>query len=444
MRKILRPMTGVNRDDLPGGVLVVIAKVFQGFQVMAYRRDIPRVALLIETSRGYGRQFLKGVIRYGRLHGPWGFYITPGDLEQVLPRMRRWGGTGIIARVETSQAARAIVAAKLPTILVGLSSLRLRRNKSLAQFSQVHSDSYNAGRLAAEHLLERGFRHFAYVGLPGYLWSQRREQGFCDRISEAGFTVDVYPLASNRTGYSRNTWEKEHRRLADWLATLPHPVGLMACNDDRGREVLEACRTAGIRVPEEMAVVGVDNDELFCELSDPPLSSVALNAEAAGYRAAALLDRMMLGEKIAPQEIVAEALHVVTRRSSEIVAMEDPDLTAALQFIHDHVTEPITVADVVSAVHVSRRALELRFRRQLGRTIHEELERLRLQRAERLLIETELPIPYVAEAVGYNSPNYFARIFQQKRLMSPTEFRRQKRGELLRQDLRVWKTMIAE
>lgn len=411
---------------------------------MTYRRDIPRVALLIETSRGYGRQFLKGVIRYARLHGPWGFYITPGDLEQVLPRMRRWGGTGIIARVETHQVARAIVMARLPTILVGLSSVRVLRNKALTQFSQVHSDSLNAGRLAAEHLLERGFRHFAYVGLPGYVWSQKREEGFRQRISEADFSIHVYPLKSNAAVHTRNSWEREHRRLANWLTNLPRPLGLMACNDDRGRQVLEACRTAGIRVPEQIAVVGVDNDELFCELSDPPLSSVALNAEAAGYRAAALLDRMMCGEIIPPQQILTEALYVVTRRSSEIVALEDADLAAALQFIHDHVTEPITVADVVDAVHISRRALELRFRRQLGRTVHDELERLRMQRAERLLTESDLPVPYIAEAVGYNNPNYFARVFQQKRGMSPTEFRRERRGKLIGSVFQNWECEILE
>ncbi|MGB9879988.1 MAG: XylR family transcriptional regulator, partial [Anaerolineae bacterium] len=245
------------------------------------RDSLPRVALLIETSRGYGRQFLRGVIRYGRLHGPWGFYITPGDLEQALPRMRRWGGTGIIARVETPHVARAILATKLPAILVGLSAARVCGNPSLQKFSQVHSDSIGAGRLAAEHLLERGFRHFAYVGLPGYLWSQRRQEGFCQRIAEAGFPVDVYPLPEHPD--IETSWEKEHRRLARWLSKLPRPTGLMACNDDRGRQVLEACLTAGIQVPEELAVVGVDNDDLFCELSDPPLSSVALNAESAGY-----------------------------------------------------------------------------------------------------------------------------------------------------------------
>jgi len=396
------------------------------------RDSLPRVALLIETSRGYGRQFLRGVIRYGRLHGPWGFYITPGDLEQALPRMRRWGGTGIIARVETPQVARAILATKLPAILVGLSAARVYSNPSLRRFSQVHSDSLGAGRLAAEHLLARGFRHFAYVGLPGYLWSQRRQEGFCQRIAEAGFPVEIYPLPEHAD--VETSWEKEHRRLARWLARLPRPTGLMACNDDRGRQVLEACLTAGIQVPEELAVVGVDNDDLFCELSDPPLSSVALNAESAGYRAAALLDRLMKGEDIPPQEIVAEALYVVTRRSSDVVAVEDPDLAAALRFLHDRAAEPITVNDVVAAVHMSRRSLELRFRRQLGRTIHEELERLRLQRAERLLLESDFPIPYVAEASGYQSGNYFARVFQKKWGLTPHQFRRKMRGERLQTD----------
>lgn len=389
--------------------------------------SLPRVALLIETSRGYGRQFLRGVIRYSRLHGPWGFYITPGDLEQVLPRMRRWGGTGIIARVETPQVARAILASRLPAVLVGLSSMRVWQNPALRQFSRVHSDSIAAGRLAAEHFLERGFRHFGYVGLPGYVWSQRREQGFCQRVRAAGFETYVYPLPADIPQHE--PWEQEHRRLARWLAKLPRPTGVMACNDDRGRQVLEACRTAGIQVPEEIAVVGVDNDELFCELSDPPLSSVALNAEAAGYRAAAVLHRLMLGEKLPPQEIVAEALYVVTRRSSDVVATDDPDVAAALKFLHDHAGEPITVDDVVAAVHLSRRTLELRFRRQLGRTIHEELERLRLQRAERLLLESDFPVPYVAEASGYRSGNYFARVFRQKWGMTPHQFRRQRRGE---------------
>ena len=152
----------------------------------------PKVALLIETSRGYGRALLRGIVRYSRLNGPWGFYVTPGDFEQVLPRMRSWGGTGIIARIETPEVARAILASGLPTIALDLSEDQLRLDHRLARLSEVASDSHGAARMAAEHLLERGLRHYAFVGVRGRVWSDRREEGFCARVREAGHEPHVY------------------------------------------------------------------------------------------------------------------------------------------------------------------------------------------------------------------------------------------------------------
>ncbi len=392
----------------------------------------PRVAILVETARGYGRQLLRGVIHYVRLHGPWSIYITPGDLEQVLPRMKQWGGTGVLARVESAGGARAITAARLPAVILGPSQRRLLRNQSLTRFSNIVSDSEGAAILAAEHLLERGFRNFAFVGGPDRVWSHRREAAFCRRLQGQGYDVHVYRASdpSVRRTWHRNRprhWESEHDELTRWLEGLPRPCGVMACNDDRGREVLEACRLGGIRVPEELAVVGMDNDELWCELSDPPLSSVQLDAEGAGYRAAALLDRMMRGESCPRQTILASALCVVTRRSTDVVAVEDPDVAAALHFIHNRASEPVNVRDVVAAVCVSRRSLELRFRRLLGRTIHQELDRIRIRRAERLLRETDLAVPQVAEAVGYGSASYLSRLLRNRHGLTPAQYRRQSR-----------------
>jgi LacI family transcriptional regulator len=385
----------------------------------------PKVALLVETSRGYGRDLLRGVMRYARLHGPWGFYLTPGDFVQALPRMKSWGGTGIIARVETPEVARAILSAGLPTIALGLSDEQLRPGSPLARLSEVVSDSRGAGRLAAEHLIERGFRHYAYVGVTGRVWSGRRQDSFCARVREAGFQPRVYrPPRSRRA----DAWEREQPILADWLGRLPAPVGVMACNDDRGREVLEACRDAGLRVPEEIAVVGVDNDELLCDLADPPLSSVALNAEAGGYRAAALLDRMMRGKLRKPHRLLVEPLHVVARRSTDIVALEDPEVAAAVHFIQDHATEPIGVPDIVRTVMISRRALELRFRKATGRTLHAEIRRVRLERASRLLIETEMPITRVAEASGFGRASYLGQAVCLAVGDTPARYRRSMRG----------------
>ena len=386
----------------------------------------PKIALLIETARGYGRGLLRGIVRYGRLHGPWSFYVTPGDFAQALPRMRQWGGAGIIARVETPRVAQAILASGLPTVALDLSEDQLRPDNPLSRLSEVASDSHGAARLAAEHLLERGFRHYAFVGLAGRIWSRLRQDGFCERLRAAGFEPHVYAPPRRRREW---LWEQEQGKLADWLRRLPRPVGLMACDDNRGREVLEACRAAGLRVPEEMAVVGVDNDELLCELADPPLSSVALNAEAGGYRAAALLDRMIRGRSRKPTRLAVEPLHVVTRRSTDIVALDDPVVASALHFIHDHAGRPIRIDDVVERVLISRRALEIRFKNVTGRTLLAELRRIRLDRARLLLQETDLSLSRVAGSAGYSSESYLTQVFRQDLGQTPARYRRQVRAD---------------
>ncbi|HYO24757.1 MAG TPA: XylR family transcriptional regulator [Lacipirellulaceae bacterium] len=386
--------------------------------------DLPKVALLIETSRGYGRGLLRGIVRYARLHGPWRFYLTPGDFAQALPQMHQWGGTGIIARIETAEVARAILAAKLPTIALDVSQSVPLKAPGIAGFSEIASDSKSAAALAAEHLLDRGYKHYAYVGEPDRLWSQNREVGFRERLSQAGHDPLVY--VPPRTVADRH-WEREQVLLATWLAELPKPVGILACNDDRGRQVLDACRAAGVSVPLEAGVVGVDNDALLCELADPPLSSVALNAETGGYRAAALLDRMMKGRIRKPQRLLVEPTNVVERRSTQASAVDDPDVAAALEFIHHHAADPIGVDDVVNHLEMSRRALELRFRDAVGRTPHDELQRVRLNRAQRLLLETDLPIPKVALAAGYRSGSYLAQVFQKQVGRTPAQYRKDHR-----------------
>lgn len=387
--------------------------------------SMPKVALLVETARGYGRQLLRGIVRYARLHGPWSFYITPGDFEQALPKMQQWGGTGIIARIETPRIGEAILRSGLPAIALDLSEEQLQPDHPLAQLSEVSSGSREAAILAAEHLLERKFRHYAFVGIAGRVWSTRREQGFCRRIAEAGFESLVYrPPARKRD----RTWDREQAVLAGWLAALPKPVGLMACNDDRGREVLEACRAADLKVPEQVAVVGVDDDELLCELADPPLSSVSLNAERGGYHAASLLDRMMRGKSRKPQRLVVEPLDVIARRSTDMMALDDPEVADAMRFIHHNATRPIRIEDIVEHLNISRRALEIRFQRALGRTIHSEIQMARLQRAQRLLMETDLPMPKVADVAGYGSASYLIQVFRQKFGMTPAKYRQRVRS----------------
>jgi LacI family transcriptional regulator len=383
-------------------------------------REIPKVALLIETARGFGREFLLGVARYSRLHGPWSFHITPGDYKQVVPKMKQWGGTGIIARIQDKRVADAIISADLPTIAIGLTDEQMLPGSPLAKFSEISSDAVDVSRLAAQHLLDRQLTRFAYVGSEDRAWSQRREAAYIDFLTERGIQPHIYRQPKRPRD---REWEREQEFLAQWISELPMPIGLFACDDDRGREVLEACSLAGLHVPEDVAVVGVDNDEVFCELSDPPLSSVALNAEAAGYRAAALLDEMMHGRVRKPQRMVVEALNVVTRRSTEVIAVKDPDIATALQFIHREQGKGISVDDVVEEVAVSRRNLERRFRDAIGRTILEEIQLVRLERAKRLLIETTYPVSKIATLAGFGSAGYFIQFFQKHIGKTPRKYR---------------------
>jgi LacI family transcriptional regulator len=393
------------------------------------------VALLVETARGYGRAFLRGIVRYARLHGPWSFYLTPGDFEQELPRMRAWGGTGIIARIETPAVARAILAARLPTIALDLTESQLRPSHPLSALAEVSSDSAGAARMAADHLIERGLRSFAFVADPGRVWSDRRERAFVTRVREAGFDASVHH-PPRRPRHAERNWGEELPELVRWLQQLPRPVGLMASNDDRGREVLEAARAASLRVPEDLAVIGVDNDELLCDLADPPLSSVALNAEAGGYRTAELLDQMMHASRRAsrrnakPARLVVEPTCVVTRRSTDIRRTDDTLVAEALQFLHDHAAELSTgVPSLVRALGVSRRSLEIRFKSAMGRTLRDELERLRIDRVRRLLAETDWPLDRLARASGFASGSYLAQAFRRATGSTPATYRRTSRGE---------------
>ncbi|HVT28189.1 MAG TPA: XylR family transcriptional regulator, partial [Lacipirellulaceae bacterium] len=288
------------------------------------------------------------------------------------------------------------------------------------KFSEISSDPVEVSRLAAEHLIERRLTRFAYIGSDDRGWSGRREKTFRAHLAKHGFEPYVYTLPKVRRD---RLWEREQAILARWMSKLPTPIGVFACDDDRGREVLEACKLSGLNVPEDVAVVGVDNDEVFCELADPPLSSISLNAETAGYRAAALLDAMMQGRERKRQQIVVEALGVVTRRSTDIVAVDDEDIANALQFIRRQHGRDITVDRVAEEVALSRRSLEKRFRDVIGRTILEEIQLTRLERAKRLLLETTYPISKVAEIAGFGSAGYFIQFFQKQVGKTPRKYR---------------------
>ena len=371
---------------------------------------IPEIILMIETSSENGRDLLKGIIRYCNLHGPWVFHLDPDRHSQTVDRKGKipWYRTveadGIIVRnlLKPEEAVKL----GLPTIFdYGGTKI------TGMDWPIVVTDSVEIGKLGAVHLLERGFSHFAYCGYNDMLWSRERCEYFVETVSEAGFEVQVYQQSTPKKVRSQR---KEKTILVDWLESLPKPIGLLACNDDRAMEVIETCKIASIRVPDEIAVLGVDNDLMVCNLCYPPISSINIDYEHAGYEAAELMDNFIAGEKMNSQNIMAPSSYVVTRQSTDIFAINDTNVAEALRFIQQHSFEPIQVHEVVGATALSRRYLHQKFRQTLGRSIHEEITRVRVEKICQLLIETNLNISQIAFKMGFMDDHHLARYFQKR------------------------------
>jgi LacI family transcriptional regulator len=308
----------------------------------------------------------------------------------------------------------------IPAVVLG------HRDREIRGLINVGTDSSTVGLMAAEHLLQCGFKHFAYCGLARssmeqISWSMHRFDSFSNRIAKAGFKLPPPFVISS----SAASLKKNRRELADWLLQLPHPIGVMACNDDCGAQLAEACKLAGLSVPDAVGIVGVDNDEVVCGLADPPMTSVAINFERAGYQAAEALNRLMLKSKKKPDHnISALATHVVVRRSTGIVAMDDEHLGKAMACIRDRAGTPLSVSEVAKAAGISRRTLERSFRQQMGVSILKEIRRQRTDRIARLLLETNLPVARIADSLGFSDVQHFARYFRSGKQMSPMAFRK--------------------
>ncbi len=379
--------------------------------------DLKKVILLLETSRAFGRELLYGIARYSRLHRPWSFYREPSGLKSSVPRLMNWKANGIIMR--NSLITKELLNLKLPTILV------LHDPNRPKYLPAVITDGKTIAKLAGEHLLNRGLKNFAYCGFDEFVWSNDRKENFKKIIEAAGFQTHIY---KSPKGGKIKSWYYEQSFMKEWIRKLPKPIGIMTCNDDRGQHVLEVCKAIGVKVPEEVSVIGVDNDSLICELGDPPLTSVALNTESAGYAAAELLDRMMRGEKMRGQEIIVSATHVVQRQSTDLLAIDDPNVVKAIQFIRYNAKNKIKVDDVVKQTFISRRSLEQKFRQNIHRSIQEEIRRVRVESISNMLVETDMSISEITALFNFTGVEHISRYFRKEKRMGPTEFRRLNRS----------------
>ena len=346
------------------------------------------------------------------------------DPASRITSFTAWAGEGLIVGLDYGRIAEAIPQFQPGTQIVGIGCLAPYTLRKLG-ISTVKTDDQMIAEWAADHLVERGLEHFAYCGMrPRGLdqWDAVRRDSFRRRIMKHGCLCPIFTGRRHLLRY----WEVMLEELKGWLAGLPKPVGLMACNDSQGRYLLEACRKLDLHVPDEVAIIGVDNDELMCELAIPPLSSIAQGTEQIGFQAAELLDALMTGHRRRPVHITVPPVCFVTRQSSDILAVDDEVVSRALKFIREHSTELVGVSDVARHAGVSRSTLEKHFKRFLGRTVHYELQKRRLDIVRRLLTGSDLPLQVIAERSGFRTAHYMSAVFRRELGYPPGRLRLQR------------------
>lgn len=338
--------------------------------------------------------------------------------EQTMQGIRRFRPDGVIGVFKDREHLRELHAMGIPTVDVGGEFVDL-------PFPRVLPDNPGVGRLAAEHLLERGFRDFGFAGDTWFQWAVDRQNSFEATIAAAGCTCSSYEMPDEPAGWMTVSWSGLDERMVEWVKRLPRPCGVFGAHDGWSLRLANACHLLGLRVPEDIAIIGVDDDHLVCELSHPHLSSVALDSERVGFEAASLLDQMLDGIKVSTSIYRVQPLGVVVRQSTDIFAVPDEDVAMALAFIHKNAARGIGANDVMRVVHVPRRTLERRFRKYLDRGPHQEIRRVRVRLAKDLLIRTDLPVPVVASRSGFSGHGRLLKVFREDVGLTPTEFRNQ-------------------
>jgi LacI family transcriptional regulator len=378
---------------------------------------VKRIAVVMQPVRPYCRAVLRGVATVSA-QARWECVVIPADAPTLAVEL---GGfvQGLIGHFSEKLLVEQARRAGVPAVDISPA----RRDGTLPR---VSTDDVAVGRLAAAHLLSLGLPHFAFFGTRSHYYSLLREQGFRQSISGAGLSCHVFLNGTAEAGASPAPSGRES--LEDWVRELPKPIGIMASTDARALDVLAVCAKLKVPVPASVAVLGVDNDDVFCELANPPLSSIALSTQRIGYEAARMLDRLMAGETPEKLLLVPPA-GVVPRRSSDIPSILDPDVAAAVRYISLHVQDDLQVGDVLREVQVSRRSLEQRFLKALGRTPAAEIRRAQVEVAKQMLRETDEPMARVALAAGFSNAKQLGASFHHEAGTTPSLYRRQARGD---------------
>ncbi|QHT67542.1 substrate-binding domain-containing protein [Rhodocytophaga rosea] len=379
-----------------------------------------KIILLSDFAEEYFKCLLRGITRYSVDHGPWAFCRMPPfyretiGIEGILLWAKDWGAHGIIGQFYNHSEVGKFTEAGIAVIAQDLQE----RFEGIPNITGAYQET---GRKGAEYFLKKGFKNFAFYGFQNIVWSRERAEGFEAEVQEGGYKVHYFePEEATAMGL----WYYKPSALSRWLKSLPKPIALMTCDDNQGHHISEACRHAGIRIPEDVAVLGVDNDETLCCISDPPLSSISLDAEKGGYEAARLIEYMITNRDFNPYDIVVKPTQVITRQSTDIYATNDKYIVSALKYIHQNIDKNLKVEQVLKEVPLSRRSLEKRFLQITGYPVYEYIYNLRIEKFTQKLLETDMTIFEIALDLGLNDSKNIARQFKQIKGLTPVEYRK--------------------
>lgn len=381
-----------------------------------------KIILLIDISEEYGKNLLTGITKYSKEVGPWLFCKMPLhfredlSMEKLIKFAKEWEADGIIAHIYNNSDIAKLKELKIPVIAEDF-------KERFTEFPNITGGYFETGEMGAKYFINKGYKNFAFYGFKDIVWSRERGVGFENYIKKQGGNVHFFE--TNKIE-SQELWYYKPSALSKWLTSLPKPIAIMACDDERASYVAEACKHSNIKIPEEVAALGVDNDILTCNLSDPLLSSISLDTEQGGYEAAHLMHLMIENPAQKPYDIIVKPITVNTRQSTDICATTDEQIAKALIFIHQNIENNINVTDVLKKVAISRRALEKRFLDVTGSAVYKYICNLRIQKFTEKLLESKKTINEIAIESGFSDNKNLSRLFKQIYGCAPLQYRKEK------------------
>lgn len=379
-----------------------------------------KIILLIDFTEDYGKSLLKGITRYSKENGPWLFCRMPQhyredlSLDNLINFAKEWKADGIIAQLYNNADIQKLVETKIPVITEDF-------KEHFEEFPNISGNYFETGEMGAKYFINKGYKNFAFYGFNNIVWSRERGDGFENYVNNNGGKVNFF---NPKKIAKRELWYYKPSALSKWLTSLPKPIAIMACDDERAQNITDACRLAKIRIPDEVSVLGVDNDELTCNLTDPPLSSIGLAVEQGGFDAAKLMHLMIENKDQKTYDIIVKSTSIFTRQSTDICASTDKQIVMALNFIHQNIENNINVIDVLKKVSISRRALEKRFLEVTGSAVYKYICNLRIQKFSDKLLESEKSINEIAIEVGFSDNKNLSRLFKQINGCTPLQYRK--------------------